>query len=81
MGGPEDDLVAALDALHKNDQLRDEEKSRAAEVRDRLILGEVREEDAAWIAAVAERAYEQALADEMWRRQLDFEDYPDGWPS
>lgn len=78
MGGPEDDLVAALDALHKNDQLRDEEKSRAAEVRDRLILGEVREEDAAWIGKVAERAYEQAMSDEMWQRQFDFEDYPDG---
>lgn len=62
--GPEDDLVAALDALVEHNDLSDAEKRIVAEMRPRVAEGRFKAQDEAWIARVVEREYEKALAAE-----------------
>lgn len=62
MGGPEGDLVAALDALVEHNDLSDEEKRIVTEMRPRVAEGRFTTQDEAWIARVIEREYEKALA-------------------
>ena len=68
--GPEDDLIAALDALVEHNDLSDEEKRIVAEMRPRVAEGRLTAQNEAWIARVVEREYEKAQLSE----------YPDsGW--
>lgn len=64
MGGPEDDLVAALDALLQHNDLSEDEKRIVQEMRPRVAEGRFTEQDEAWIARVVDREYEKALAQE-----------------
>ena len=80
MAAPEEDIVACLDALVSNNDLSQDEKKKATEIKARAVAGTMSAQDVHWVGEITTREYEKALAYDEHQRRLDDEDFPDGPP-